>query len=67
MTNFKWERTGNRWQVFDAEGNVIWDLTQDGNTNSDKQQAKKEMKIFLKLIKKKPKKNPDEKGTETDD
>jgi len=67
MATFKWERSGNRWQVFDTEGNVIWDLTQDGNTNSDKQQAKKEMKIFLKSIRKTKKVKPDEDGTETDD
>lgn len=47
---------------------IIWTLTQDGNTNEDKQQAKKEMKIFLKAEKNRFKKqNPDEQGTETDD
>jgi len=68
MTTFKWKRFGTRWVVFDKNDpeQIIWDLTQSGNTNADKQQAKKEMKIFLKSIKKK---DPvaDEQGTETDD
>lgn len=74
MTQYKWQRIGNTWQVFSNEKDeetgefpIIWSLTQDGNTNSDKQQAKKEMKVFLKSIQKKAKANPDEDGTETDD
>ncbi|MEE8115346.1 MAG: hypothetical protein V3T23_13460 [Nitrososphaerales archaeon] len=73
MTTFKWERTGSRWKVFGnkkdpdtGEFPVIWDFTQDEDTNVSKQQAKREMKIFLKSIKKKSKVQPDEQGTEDD-
>jgi len=73
LTSFKWERTGDTWRVFGNEPDpdtgefpVIWELENTGVTMT-KQTVKKEMKIFLKLLKKPKKVQPDETGDETDD
>lgn len=63
MTTFKWKRFGKKYVVFDKEGNEIWTATEGAMS---KQTLKKEMKIFLKSIKKKDP-TPDEEGTETDE
>jgi len=71
MTSFKWKRFGKRYVVFgneaDEDGNfpIIWEATEGVMS---KQTLKKEMKIFLKDLKKQKKAlAPDEEDTETDD